>query len=238
MFTSRRKFLQTVAAAGLGAAAGIGNLKAVRAEANMDEAARWSALEAPAGITDEQMRAIVLPAHFDLDEVKRQVEADPRLVHVRYKQFDEAPIEAASHVGNRDIAEYLLGRGARFKIHCAVMLGMYESTVAFLDASPELVTRPGAHNLPLMYHAAHGGDIRILELLQQRGGGQDYDFALFSAAEMNNAEIANWLLAQGASTEAQNIQDKTPLQVALERENFEVAEILRKAGAVEPVTAQ
>ena len=238
MGTTRRGFLQFSLSAGTLAFSGLALPQLSRAEVAMDDDTRWALLEAPEGVTEETARAMVLPSHFDLDEVKRQVEADPRLVHVRYKQFDEAPIEAASHVGNREIAEYLLGRGARFKIHCAVMLGMYESTVAFLDVKPELAVQPGAHNLPLMYHAAHGGDIRILELLKARGGDRDYGYALHSAAEMDNAEIAEWLLAQGADTETLNFQQKTPLTVAMERESFAVAELLRKAGALEAGIAE
>lgn len=198
----------------------------------IDEEARWAAIEAPQGISQEQIKGIVFPSHFNLEVVKEQLALEPRLVQVRLLEFDEAPIEAASHVGNVEIADYLLGRGARFKIQAAVMLGMLQAVEAFLDAKPELVTQPGAHGLPLMYHAAHSGKVAVCELLARRGGAQDFDFALHSAAEFDNVEIAQWLLAQGAQTGATNQKGHTPLDSAIARGSSGVEQLLRDAGAV------
>lgn len=198
----------------------------------LDEEARWAALEAPEGISQEEIQGIVFPAHGNIDVVKAELAREPRLVQARLLQFDEAPIEAASHVGNVEIADYLLGRGARFKIQAACMLGMLQAVEAFLDARPELVTQPGAHGLPLMYHAAHSGKVAVCELLARRGGAQDFDFALHSSAEFDNVEMAQWLLAQGAGLGATNFKGHTPLDSALARGHEAVAQVLRDAGAV------
>jgi hypothetical protein len=229
---TRRDFIGGAAAAAVGVALAP-KLAWASAVAGNDyfaaEDARWAAIESPPGISQEQIKAMVLPSHWNFDKVKELLAAEPRLVQVRLLEFDEAPIEAASHVGMPDIADYLLGRGARFKIQCAAMLGMLQSVEAFLDERPELVTQPGAHNLPLMYHAAHSGKVEMLELLRRRGGGQDYDFALHSAAEWDRPDIARWLIAQGAALDTPNFKQLTPLQVAEERENHAVAQVLRDA---------
>ncbi|MCC7477399.1 ankyrin repeat domain-containing protein [bacterium] len=234
MESNRRHFLAAAGAMGLGAVLHPGASRAEEAVASMhlDEEARWAALEAPEGISQEQIKGMVFPSHFNLEAVKEQLAAEPRLVHARLVEFDEAPIEAASHTGNVEIADYLLGRGARFKIQAACMLGMLQAVEAFLDTRPELVTQPGAHKLPLMYHAAHSGKVAVCELLARRGGAQDFDFALHSAAEFDNVEIAQWLLAQGATTETRNQRGFTPLDSAIARGSAGVEQLLRDAGAV------
>jgi hypothetical protein len=234
MTSTRREFIGGAAAAALGALVP-GGLLAAEEKQMQDrfaaDEARWRAIEAPDGISQEQIKAMVFPSHGNLDVVKAQLSAEPRLVQVRLLEFDEAPIEAASHTGNVEIAEYLLARGARFKIQCACMLGMVQAVSAFLDERPELATQPGAHKLPLMYHAAHSGKVEVLELLSSRGGGQDYGFALHSAAELDRPHIAEWLLSRGADLDETNFKGLTPLQVAEEREHTATAQVLRDATA-------
>ena len=51
---------------------------------------------------------IVIAAHSNLARVKELLAEDPTLLHTMYEPWKEDPIGAASHVGNRPIAEYLL----------------------------------------------------------------------------------------------------------------------------------
>ena len=72
------------------------------------------------------VREIVTVAHGNLARVKELVTARPALARA---QWDwgygdwESPIDAASHVGNRPIAEFLIANGARPTVFTAVMMG-------------------------------------------------------------------------------------------------------------------
>jgi hypothetical protein len=64
---------------------------------------------------------------------------------------------AASHVGNREIAEYLISNGARPTIFSAAMLGQLDAVKAFIAAQPGAQRIPGPHSIPLLAHARAGG---------------------------------------------------------------------------------
>jgi hypothetical protein len=59
-------------------------------------------------------------------------------------------------MGNKDIANFLLSKGARMNIFCAAMLGRLDVVKAILSAFPELKTSKGPHGLQLLHHATKG----------------------------------------------------------------------------------
>src|SRR5262249_23486945 len=63
----------------------------------------------------------------------------------------------ASHMGRRDITEFLLERGARIDIFCAAMLGQLEAVRSFLALQPRLIDAKGPHGFTLHFHAQVGG---------------------------------------------------------------------------------
>jgi hypothetical protein len=71
-------------------------------------------------------------------------------------------------MGRRDIAQYLLERGARVDLFAAAMLGEVDVVRATLDAFPEMRDALGPHGIPLVQHAKVGGDDArpVLELLE------------------------------------------------------------------------
>src|SRR5262245_48530133 len=69
----------------------------------------------------------------------------------------ESPLGAASHVGQRDIAEFLLERGARIDIFAAAMLGFTAVVRAFVVAQPGIQRTLGPHGITLLAHAKAGG---------------------------------------------------------------------------------
>lgn len=69
----------------------------------------------------------------------------------------ETALGAASHVGNRAIAELLLDHGAPPTHFSAAMLGQLDVLKAFFAAAPGLQRVRGPHGLTLMVHAKNGG---------------------------------------------------------------------------------
>ena len=83
----------------------------------------------------------------------------------------ETALEGAGHMGNKDIANFLLSKGARMNIFCAAMLGRLDVVKAVLSAYPELKTSKGPHGLQLLHHATKGGveAAPVLEYLKSIG---------------------------------------------------------------------
>src|SRR5207247_3241601 len=69
----------------------------------------------------------------------------------------ETCIDAASHVGNREIAEYLIANGARPTLFTAAMLGQLDVVKALVAAAPGIQRTPGPHSITLLRHAMAGG---------------------------------------------------------------------------------
>ncbi len=123
-------------------------------------------------IAQELVDDFVLKAHGDLDAVKQLIEQEPAIVNAARDWGGgdwETGLGAASHVGRRDIALYLLERGARMDIFAAAMLGETEIVRAMLGAHPEWGDARGPHGIPLVKHAEAGGEeaTAVLELLQR-----------------------------------------------------------------------
>jgi hypothetical protein len=129
--------------------------------------------EKPARLEPAQVEAFVGSAHGDLAEVERLLELEPALANASWDWGGgdwETGLGAAAHMGRRDIAELLLGRGARMDVFAAAMLGEVEIVRAMLDSYPELVTAKGPHGIPLRVHAEKGGEQAetVLALLDER----------------------------------------------------------------------
>ena len=116
---------------------------------------------------------VVGAAHRDIDRVRALVEETPALANAAWDWgFGdwETPLGAAAHVGRREIAEYLLSRGARLDVFAAAMLGRLAVVKAALEADAALLHTRGPHGIPLVEHARAGGEpaaevLRYLESL-------------------------------------------------------------------------
>ena len=180
-------------------------------------------------LTQEQIRNFVLPAHFNLAVVQQLLAEDPRLLNEKYLEFDETALEAASHVGNRPIAEFLLAQGAPMNLYTAAMFGLADEVAAFLDESPELVNGNGVHGISLLYHAALSGNVALVEMLAERGNAQSPDMPLLGAVAYGRFEMAKWLLDRGADTAVTNFQNKTALDIAQEHQDEALIALLTNA---------
>jgi hypothetical protein len=127
--------------------------------------------EKPPPIDPELVGEFVLKAHGDLGVVKQLVEQEPAIVNAAWDWGGgdwETGLGAASHVGRRDIAEFLLEHGARMDVFAAAMLGESEIVRAMLAAQPDLRNARGPHGISLVAHAEAGGEQarEVLDLLQ------------------------------------------------------------------------
>ena len=106
------------------------------------------------------VREVVGVSHRDLKRVQELVERQPALARasIDWGFGDwEACIDAASHTGNKAIAEFLLANGARPTIFSAAMMGQLDVVKAFVAARPGVQRNLGPHGLTLMWHAKQGG---------------------------------------------------------------------------------
>ena len=182
----------------------------------------------------ELVEQFVIAAHFNLARVKELYEQHLELLNVKWEKFDESALAAASHTGQRAIADYLLAQGAPMVICTAAMLGDAATVTSFLRDDPGLANARGAHGIPIMFHAAMSGRTEVTELLMEHGGGEGIDSALHGAIMYGHTTMVKWLLAHGANTvNVLNYEGKTPLKVAIETGNQEIADVLREHGATE-----
>lgn len=130
--------------------------------------------EKPPPIAGELVKEFVIAGHGNVAKVKEMLAAQPSLLNSTWDWGGgdyETAIEGAGHVGNREIAEYLLSQGARINVFAAAMLGRIDIVKATLTAFPELKTSKGPHGLMLLHHATKGGDQakEVLEYLKEIG---------------------------------------------------------------------
>lgn len=99
---------------------------------------------------------VVGVSHFNLQRLKELVEPRPELAKAVWDWgFGdwESAISAASHVGRKDICDYLISKGAVPTIFTYAMLGEYETVKAMIDAYPGVQKNAGPHGISLLQHA-------------------------------------------------------------------------------------
>ena len=87
------------------------------------------------------MKDVVGLSHSNLARVKEMVQQHPALAKASWDWGygdHETALGAASHVGQRAIAEFLLGNGAPPTLFSATMLGQLDVVKAFVAATPGL----------------------------------------------------------------------------------------------------
>lgn len=102
---------------------------------------------------------VVGVAHFNLDRLKELVDIRPELAKADWDWgFGdwESAIAAASHVGRKDIVDYLISKGAVPTIFTYAMLGQYETVKAMIGSYPGIQKNFGPHGITLLQHAKTG----------------------------------------------------------------------------------
>jgi hypothetical protein len=133
-------------------------------------------MQARVAIDPALVRDFVAKSHGDLEQVRALLEREPALVNAAWDWGGgdwETGLGAAAHVGNKDIATFLLDHGARIDLFAAAMLGKIEIVEAVVRAFPGAHRVRGPHGITLLDHAKAGGEEAqaVLEFLQSLGDG-------------------------------------------------------------------
>lgn len=117
--------------------------------------------EKPAPLKPEVVKEFVGVSHGNFARVKEMLENDHLLLHASWDWGGgdfESGIEAAGHVGNKEIANYLLSKGARYNIYLACMMGHIDTVKQVLAFNPSLINSKGPHGFTMLHHAEKGGE--------------------------------------------------------------------------------
>jgi hypothetical protein len=142
----------------------------------------------------ELVKEMVGVSHGNLARVKELVSARPALARASwdwgYGDWETA-IDAASHVGNRPIADYLIANGARPTIFTAAMMGQLAVVKGWIEAIPGVQRTRGPHGITLLAHARNGGPgaADVLKYLESLGDA-DPRYTDLPVGEADQAAIA------------------------------------------------
>ena len=168
MLITRRSMLST-------ASAGIASLTAAQLFA--DEPAKKPAAAAVGSTFPTQdpalVKEIVGVSHGNIARVRELLELHPTLAKASWDWgFGdwESALGAASHVGNREIADLLIKHGARPDIFTFAMFGQLDVVKAYIAANPGIQRTHGPHGITLLAHAKAGEDAEaVVKYLTELG---------------------------------------------------------------------
>ena len=133
----------------------------------------------PPPYTIDLVKEFVIAGHGNFAKTQSMLKDHPNLV---FSKFDwgngdfEAAIEGAGHVGNREIAEFLIDAGSRVTLFVLTMLGRTDLVKPVLEAYPKLIFAYGPHGFTLLHHAKVGGAAgeELYVYLQEKGLKEDW----------------------------------------------------------------
>lgn len=120
----------------------------------------------------EEIKELVFAAHRDLDKVKRILTEKPLLINCanQAKKGDfETAMGGASHMGRKDIADFLVERGARLDIFNHTFLGHVDLVKAMIKAHPQYLKAYGPHGFTLLHHAKAGKHTEFATWIEDQG---------------------------------------------------------------------
>ncbi|MCL6265898.1 hypothetical protein [Flagellimonas myxillae] len=122
--------------------------------------------------TEELITEFVFAAHRSLDETRKILEKHPLLLNCAnqfIKGDFETAVGGASHMGRRDIVDYLVSKGARLDIFNYAFLGYDDFIRQMISDHPHLLKAPGPHGFTLLHHAQVGERSELADWLQTKG---------------------------------------------------------------------
>ena len=122
----------------------------------------------------EKVKEFVIAGHAKFDSVKQLLTEFPTLLYATWDWGNgdfETALEGAGHMGNKEIANYLISLGARTNLFVLTMLGKTQIVKSFLDAYPQYLNARGPHGFTFLHHAQKGGDDakELFDYFQMKG---------------------------------------------------------------------
>ncbi len=114
----------------------------------------------------------VFAAHKSLEETQHLLEKYPLLLNCtsQFKKGDfETAVGGASHMGRKDIVDYLVGKGARLDIFNYAFLGYDDFVKKIVSNYPHLLNSYGPHGFTLLHHAEVGERKDLATWLRSKG---------------------------------------------------------------------
>jgi hypothetical protein len=196
-------------------------------------------IEGTPQLKPEMVKELVSKSHADLNVVRDLAKQEPMLVRASWDWGSgdwETGLGAASHMGRRDIARFLIDSGARIDVFAVFMLGELAPAKALLAAFPDIHKTPGPHGIPLLSHAIVGKKeaFDVFQLLINAGA--DVNAAawrggtpLTMAVAQEEVEVVRILLAKGANAAAKMQNGMTALDLAKKKNSTAIIALLEKA---------
>ena len=186
----------------------------------------------------ELVKEYVGKSHAALDAVKEMTRREPMLLRASWDQGAgdwETGLGAASHMGRRDIATFLIDSGARIDVFAVFMLGELAPAKALLAAFPGIHTTPGPHGIPLLSHTIVGRKDAFDAFQLLIAAKADVNAAawrgitpLMAAVAYDQADMVRILLDHGANTAAKTPAGETALDFARKKGNAAIIGMLSK----------
>lgn len=118
------------------------------------------------------VKEFIAAGHNDLERVKEMLASHPNLLFASYDwgagDFEEA-LEGAGHVGNKELANYLIDQGARPTPFVLCMLGNTQLIKTLIETYPALLGTKGPHGFTLLHHAKVGDASELAAFLEEKG---------------------------------------------------------------------
>jgi len=153
--------------------------------------------------------------------------------------WDELAVEAASHTGQLEMAQWLAEQGAPVSTCTAVLLGSNGLVKKALEEDPDCVFERGAHDIPILAYTAYAQErTEIAERLLAAGANVQARAlgvtVLHLAAKKGYLDLATLLLAKNADVNATAPSKdgaKTALDLATGASQSKMAQLLKDHGA-------
>jgi hypothetical protein len=186
------------------------------------------ALEVRPQLKSELVKEYVSKSHGDLESVRLLSKQEPMLLRASWDQGGgdwETGLGAASHMGRRDIAHFLIDSGARIDVFAVFMLGELSPAKALLAAFPDIHKTPGPHGIPLLSHTVVGKkeSFDVFQLLMAAGANVNAAAwrgitPLMQAVLADQADMVRALLDRGADKTAKTPDGQTALDLAKKKD--------------------
>ena len=170
------------------------------------------------------------------EEVERQLDADPGLIHVREEGL--SPIMVAAYHGHPDLASYLADKTVALTIFEAATTGKINNILRLLARDPQLVNAYNEDGFQALGLASYFGHYDVAEYLIKAGAPVNSPSRndlkanpIQSAAAAGHTKIVDLLLKHKADPNVREQGGFTPLHAAAQNGDLATIRALLYGGA-------